>query len=394
MRASDEATRPLKGVAKGSTMALTATFLSARAGVFSAVTLVSLALLFGCKPAVQAPSASQAGAAAMFPASTTVGAQPTLFTDPNEHAFTVLAPAGWTVKGGLTRSSTTSALPWVQELSADGASSVFYGDPSLPNFLAPNEQRQEGSVVSTQFGDEPVQPYENGQQFAADYAQKVFGAACSNIQQSGAQPEPDVAQKAQDLATTMQQATGSTVPPESFDGGSVTFSCQAKGVAYVVGVTAVTALSQASGFWNVATLYGYRAPATQAADADKTARAVDASYQTDPQWQQKTIATNRQAIAQIQSQGAQDMAALNQQAAINRQISYERGEQEGAQLNAQHAAFMNSFNAQGAARNAAFANQQQQKQSGQDSEMRYINNTHCVQWYDEAHTSCRITAPN
>lgn len=358
--------------------------------ICGAAALAALALTAGCKPA---PGVAQSAAAGLFPANGG-GAQPALFTDPNEHAFTVLAPARWSVKGGLIRSSTTSASAWVQAVSADGSSSVFYGDPSLPNFLAPNDQRQAGQVVSTQFGDEPVQAYESGQQFAADYAQKVFGPGCANLQQTGAQAEPAVSQKAQDWAAQISEATGSTAPPQAFDGGSVQFSCQANGAAYVVGVTAVTALSQASGFWNVQTIYGYRAPAATAADADQSARAVAASYQVDPQWRQKTIDTNRAAIAQIQSQGAQDMAALNQQAAINRQISYERGQQEGAQLDAQHAAFMTSFNAQGAARNAQFQAQQQAKQSGQDAEMRYINNTHCVAWYDAAHTSCQMTAPN
>ena len=75
-------------------------------------------------------------------------------------------------------------------------------------------------------------------------------------------------------------------------------------------------------------------------------------------------------------------------------ISYQRGQQEAAQLAGQQAAFMSSFNAQGAARNAQVQAQQQAKQSGQDAEMRYINNTHCVAWYDAAHTSCRMTAPN
>ena len=138
-------------------MALSSIVSCARLGILGSVaSLAILPLIAGCKPT--APSSpAQAATASMFPVSASGDTgQPVLFTDPNEHAFSVLAPAGWTVKGGLVRHSSTSAAPWVQEISTDGSSSVFYGDTSLPNFLAPNEQRQQGGVVSTQFGDEPV----------------------------------------------------------------------------------------------------------------------------------------------------------------------------------------------------------------------------------------------
>jgi hypothetical protein len=50
--------------------------------------------------------------------------------------------------------------------------------------------------------------------------------------------------------------------------------------------------------------------------------------------------------------------------------------------------------AQAAARNAAFGQQMYNKQTGQDAEIRYINNQTCIRWYDAAHTRCAATAAN
>ena len=34
------------------------------------------------------------------------------------------------------------------------------------------------------------------------------------------------------------------------------------------------------------------------------------------------------------------------------------------------------------------------RETGQQTEMRYINNQQCVQWADAAQTRCAVTAPN
>ena len=119
---------------------------------------------------------------------------------------------------------------------------------------------------------------------------------------------------------------------------------------------------------------------------------MQASLQPNAQWTAQMTAAEKQQLATMQQQGQQaqqQLAAMQQRdnAMLN---ANEAG--ANARLNAGHAAFMQQFNAQGAARNAAFAQQQYNKETGQQSEMRYINNQTCVAWYDAAHTRCRATA--
>jgi hypothetical protein len=379
-----------------------------RALGFAAIS--ALVLIGGCKPASPSNATSTAAGAApagapqaggpeggaVIPVSNSgQGGAPSTFEDPTEHAFSVSVPAGWTAKGGIIRKSALQAQPWIQETSADGLATVFYGDPSIPNFLTPSPLHADGTSVSSQYGGvEPVTAYEPAGQFAAGYAQQVYGQGCANMQASGGQPEPAIGQQTEEFSNEMAQAVGSTVPPASYDSASALFTCQVNGQPYVVGVYAVTAYSQAAAFWSVPLVFGYRAPAAEAQAADDAARALQAGYTRDPQWQAKMIAVGKQAMDLVKQQGAEAMAEMNQ---LQRQ--------EGAALNAQatanmnrltseHNAFMASFNAQGAARNAAFAQQEYMKGSQTQAYIRVIKDQTCVVWNDAAHTSCRVVAQN
>jgi hypothetical protein len=63
-------------------------------------------------------------------------------------------------------------------------------------------------------------------------------------------------------------------------------------------------------------------------------------------------------------------------------------------LNAQMQSADARLNSQGQRINQNFANQPYNKETGQQSEMRYINNQSCIAWYDAAHTRCKATASN
>jgi hypothetical protein len=171
------------------------------------------------------------------------------------------------------------------------------------------------------------------------------------------------------------------------------FSCQVNGQPYVVGVIAVTYASP-TGIWGAPLVFGYRAPAAQAQAADQAARSIQASFTRDPQWLANMEATGRQAMQVLQAQDRQDEAALTSQENADNAMLNAQAQANMNRLTSEHQTFMANFDAQGAARNAAFAGQQYMKGSGQQSEMRYINNQQCIEWNDAAHTSCRVTAPN
>jgi hypothetical protein len=377
-----------------------------RRGLSASVAASLLILIAGCKPAAQqaagasppAPGTPASPAApagvALVPVSTAGAGGPTVFEDPSEHAFSVSVPAGWTAKGGIIRKSTVAAAPWIQENSADGTIDVFYGDPSIPNFLTPSQMHAGGQTVHTQFGDEPVENYESGAQFAAGYAQQVFGQTCAGMQPTGGQPEPALAQQTGDISNQMAQEIGSTVPPPNFDGGLATFSCQVNGQPYVVGVIAVTSISQAAGLWSVPLIFGYRAPAAQAAAADQAARALQASYTRDPQWLANMVSVGRQAMQLLQRQDAAAEAAMQRMQQQDSALLNAQAQANMNRLTSEHQAFMANFNAQGAARNAAFAQQEYMKDSNTQAEIRVIKNQQCIAWNDAAHTSCRVVAPD
>ncbi|MEJ0066598.1 MAG: hypothetical protein WDM85_15280 [Caulobacteraceae bacterium] len=363
----------------------------------------AVALLAACKPAASATAAAPGAAPAggsLFGASVPAGPAPpsgmTTFTDPTENAFTVAVPQGWSVKGGVQRASPVAAKTWIQATSPDGSTVISLGDPQIPAFTLPSPQHAAGSTVQNASGvQSPVAPYENGAQFAADYAQRAFGASCAGLQQNGAQPAADLAQKAQDQMTKLAASVGAPTPQIQYDGAALTFSCQVGGAPYVVGVIDVTSLQQLNfglGGWGVPIILSYRTPAASQAQTDQLARQMQASLQPKAQWTAQMAAAERQQLANLQQQGQQ---AQQQLAAMQQRDNAMLNANEAAsnaRLNAGHAAFMQQFNAQGAARNAAFAQQQYNKETGQQSEMRYINNQTCIAWYDAAHTRCRATA--
>jgi hypothetical protein len=368
-----------------------------RAAMASLSLAAAMVAIAGCKPGASNAATSSGGA--FWPVSAPGGpaSGTTTFTDPTENAFTIQVPQGWSVKGGVQRASPTAATPWISATSPDGATVISIGDPSIPSFILPSPYHAAGSTVQNAAGSvSAVEPYESGVQFAGDYAQRAYAQTCAPLQPAGSQPEPDFVQMAQDQMAKIAAAVGVPPPPANYDGGSARFTCQANGAADTVGVIDVTAVNQSSagGFWNVPILIAYRTPAASQAQTDQIARAMRQSYQPNAQWQAQMVTATRQQLASIQQQGQQQMAQLRSQEAASGAMLNAQMQSADARLNAEHSQTMNWLNAQGQRINQNFANQQYDKETGQQSEMRYINNQSCIAWYDAAHTRCKATASN
>jgi hypothetical protein len=359
-----------------------------------------LAAIAGCSPAGGNATAA-AGAPAGGFAPSGGAAQPvslpgggsTTYVEPTQSAFSLTVPQGWSVKSGVQGPSPAQSKVWVQATSPDGATTISIGDPQIPNFTEPSQFHAAGTTAQAPGGGQsPVEAYENGVQFAADYAQRDWGQACQ-LQQTGSQPEPALVQIAQQRAAQFAAAVGTQAPPVRFDGGSATFTCQANGKALgVIDVTGELPSPMGGGSWSVSAIAAYSTTAANQAQTDQIARAMMASYAPNPQWQAQAAAETRQMLAQQQQQGQQQMAALTAQEGQESAMIRQQGIQDQARLTNEHNAFMQNFNAQGAARNAAWNQQMYNKETGQQAEMRYINNQTCIAWYDAAHTRCSATA--
>jgi hypothetical protein len=354
-------------------------------------------LLAACQPAAPGASAAGGGGVAPTPVSFPSGAAAaTTFTDPTEGAFSLSVPQGWTVKGGVQRVSAAVAQPWVTATSPDGATVIALGDPSVPPFVLPSQMHGAGQQVQTASGVMGlVEPYENGVQFAQDYASRSFANTCQ-LQPMGNQAEPGLAQMMQAAGLQLAAQVGITPQPAQIDGGSATFGCQVGGVADVVGVMDVTTLLQSAGggSWSVPLLVAYRTPAASQAQTDQLARAMRGSMTTNPQWQAKMIAAARQGLNGIQQNGAAAQAALGQQEIGEQTMLNQHEAGLNGAIDANHDAFATEQQQQQADHDAGIAQQTQAQQTGQDAEMRDIQNQQCVQWYDAAHTRCAVTAPN
>jgi hypothetical protein len=376
------------------------TMTSKKSAVGALIGLAALTSVAACKPAQ--PGAAATGAAApsggaMQPASTAAAASAAggmvTYTDPTEAAFTLSVPQSWTVKGGVQRTNTVIANPWVVATSPDGATSISIGDPSIPGFTLPSQGHPAGSVVQSAAGSQsPVEPYETAIQFAGDYTQRAWGKSCT-LQPAGSQAEPELAESARAAGVKLAQQVGVAPSQANLDGGSARFTCGANVVA-VLDVTTEMQAAYGGGFWTVPIVFAYSTPAASQAQTDQLARAMRASWQPNAKWQAKMVAATQQLLAANQRQGQAEMAALvAQERSENNMLSAQEAS-ANAQLNAEHAATMNWLNGQQQRIDSNFASQQYNKQTGQQSEMRYINDQTCIAWYDAAHTRCKATAQN
>lgn len=357
--------------------------------------VAACALLGACQAAAPAPSAAPAQATASFAAA---GAPtPATFTDPTEDAFTMSVPQGWAAQGGVHRTAPSMATVWASATSPDGATTIMINDPSLPSYSTPNNMHPAGSTYQLLPGVTDVsEPYENGQQFAQDWANRRFGQVCTSLTPTASQAEPALAQATQAQSVRLTQMVGAMAPNSQFSGGSMTFTCQSQGATSVIGVIVVTSLSpNAMGAsWGVPVLVAYRTPAGSQAQTDQIGRAMQASLQDTAQWDQKMVLATRQTLAAIQQNGAAAMAAQTQLENSESAALQAQGQAEQQALNAQHAAGMQQLNQQGQTEQQNFAQQQYNQETQQQAEMRYIQNQQCVQWADAAQTRCAVTAPN
>ena len=213
--------------------------------------------LGGAGAASAAQTAPQPSAGATAPAGGEA-AKPDMiwvrFTDPVEHAFTIDVPKGWRVAGGTRRMNAVEIRAGVDTVSPDGAITLFYSDPDVPIFTVPSPMLEmaglhQGMVYNPGQGVQLlIEPYMDGEQFAAAWGAQRIAEGCANVSRTGMAPRPD-----------QSRAIGSTT---SIQAGEASFACSLNGAPAAGYVFAATEYVQneTGTMWDVKMLVGFIPP--------------------------------------------------------------------------------------------------------------------------------------
>lgn len=241
--------------------------ISARATKFL-VTAAGLLLFLTCEASA---TSNTPVAASDIPASAT---QWTQFTDPNEDAFTVDVPAGWTIHGGLFRLGYSDERIMVDMRSPDGQINLRLGDVSIPTYALPTPpyHTREGEIYDLGAqGQLVVARYRTGPEFAVLYAPARFSEVCHN-------PQSDTS-FAQLFVPDYLPLPTKTPPSPT---GQIAYHCQGANGPLVAFAYTRTVL--AGPLWQAVTLASFSAPPDKVAEARALLVHSAQSFHISPDW--------------------------------------------------------------------------------------------------------------
>ena len=216
----------------------------------------------------------------------------TRFEDPNEQAFTLEVPQGWTVKGGLFR--------------------LGYSD-TRPMYSKEGEASDLGAQALM-----TVARYRSGQDFAQLHAVQRFLRLCQKIEPQAISSNPPV----QDFVPP-----GAPSPSQS-SGGQMSYRCDTSQGPRIAYAYAKTALFGA--LWQVTSLASFIATSEEVPETRNILLHASQTFQLSPQW--------------IERQKQMDADGLQYQRGRQQQRLYELGQQV-QQFEARVRAMQNQVNA-------------------------------------------------
>lgn len=179
----------------------------------------SMSLCFSCVACQAGPRAEQKSARPNAEAN--AGIAWTQYEDPNEHAFTVDVPRGWTVKGGMFRFGYSDARPEVDMRSPDGKIEIQLGDERVPVYVIPDRlHNQEGATYD--LGEQSqmvIAKYHKGPEYVALYSQMRFHGECRNPQPDAADSEFDAPSSGPDDDPSAKESSA----------GQISYHCDSDG---------------------------------------------------------------------------------------------------------------------------------------------------------------------
>jgi hypothetical protein len=252
--------------------------------------------------ACHAPDSSSAGASANNSDAPAPIQQWTQFTDPNEHAFIIDVPAGWTVRGGLFRLGYSDERPMVDMRSADGQINLRLGDVAVPTYATPSpNHNREGEVYDLGLQARMiVASYRTGPEFAILYGPSRFNEICHNPQSGTPAPELAVA----DYLPIAPNASQSS-------SGQIVYRCQGASGPLIAFVYTKTVLT--GPIWQAPILASFIAPPDRVAEARALLAHSAQSFRLSPEWMQYQQRLDAEGMAYQRRRQQARMEAMQQQ---------------------------------------------------------------------------------
>ena len=196
----------------------------------------------------------------------------TRFEDPNEHAFTLEVPQGWTVRAAFSASGYSDTRPMLDLTSPDGKTNIRFGDVAIPSYSVPNQSHsREGEPYDLGAQAQlTVARYRSGQDFAQLYAIQRFLRLCQKLEPQAASGEPPVHDYVPPGAPSPSQSSG----------GQVSYRCdtsQGPRIAYAYAKTALF-----GSLWQVTSLASFLAPVGRSPGSAQYPSARVANFSADP----------------------------------------------------------------------------------------------------------------
>lgn len=266
-------------------------------------------------------------------------------TDPNENAFQVQLPKGWRNQAVLLRTQ-DSYRSIVSAQSQDGATTLFIGDPHLPNFIEPTPMMNAHSPGVEYMVPQPrFQTYIPAEPFFLHDLQMRYQQA-PGFRITGAAPNPEIEQAARADAQKHgmnAHITATLIAFEFTPPGGKTVRGLLNGATINLG-----------GYW-FADVSGVTTTSGDPAPWNDILGQIKRSQQTNPQWRQQEQARHNQRMeaGRMQNQNIQDQTRLNTQLHQTRMndiqrtgdANTQRWQSQQTQNDIGHNAFMNTINA-------------------------------------------------
>lgn len=200
------------------------------------------------------------------------------FVDPYEGSFSMAAPAGWQVSGGIARRNALQYWFWLTAVSPDGNTVIAFGDASSQSFILPTPMLAaagmgEGSLYNGGGGTVyRVHRYLPGVTYARLYAEQQLPRFCSDSQLREQRERQDVAGW---VGALVHGATTA---------GEVRYTCRKNGMAMDAYTFAATSFLPGSPIWYPSALYGFLTPQPLTPVVEQMVAHMLRSIAANPAW--------------------------------------------------------------------------------------------------------------
>jgi hypothetical protein len=156
---------------------------ASRAEQFATIEPTLFRILMSFRPASAAPTAQQTPAAGTM--------QYVRFDDPQMGTFSVEAPVGWKLRGGLNHPGLGDRRPWVEAMSPD-AIYILSGDPEFPQNFCHFRGNAEGAQIPQTGGALFLNLTPSADRIADHYLKNMAAKRFGAFTVQGRRPRPDV----------------------------------------------------------------------------------------------------------------------------------------------------------------------------------------------------------